>query len=91
MDAASLERLNNPETIRSLKTLDQAAATTVWAAVGKEWEGRGGKYLEDMGLAQPVQEPPLPMSGHADWIYDGEAAKRLWTETLRLIGMADDQ
>jgi hypothetical protein len=27
-------------------TSEQGAATTVFATVGKEWEGKGGKYLE---------------------------------------------
>ena len=29
------------------KSLEQAAATVAWAAIGKEWEGKGGEYLED--------------------------------------------
>jgi hypothetical protein len=31
----------------TLKTLEQGASTTVWAAVAPELEGVGGKYLED--------------------------------------------
>ena len=34
-----------------MKNTAQGAATQVWAAVGKEWESSGGKYLEDMAVA----------------------------------------
>lgn len=30
-----------------MKSTEQGAATTVWAAVGKEWENKGGRYLND--------------------------------------------
>ncbi|KUJ06450.1 NAD(P)-binding protein [Mollisia scopiformis] len=39
--------IENPEALHIWKSPEQGAATTVWAAVGKEWEGRGGRYLED--------------------------------------------
>ncbi|KAK6609703.1 oxidoreductase [Botrytis cinerea] len=35
------------------KTPKQGAATTVWAAVSKELEGKGGKYLYDCQIASP--------------------------------------
>ncbi len=31
----------------------QGAATQVWAAVGKEWKRKGGKYLVDVAVAKP--------------------------------------
>jgi len=34
-----------------LKTIPQGAATTVWAAIGKDLEGKGGKYLEDVKVS----------------------------------------
>jgi len=73
-----------------IKIFDQGGATTVWAAVSKEWEGKGGKYLEDCTVALPAQTPPLPLNGYLPYIYDAEAAKRLWTESLRIVGMKDD-
>ena len=79
------------ETLRSMKTVEQGGATTVWAAVSKEWEGKGGKYLEDVSVAKPAQEPPLPVNGYFPWVYDTEAAKRLWTESLRIVGVKDDK
>lgn len=40
------EFLTRPEVQRIVMSPQQGAATVVIAAVGKEWEGRGGKYLE---------------------------------------------
>jgi len=31
-----------------MKTIEQGASTTVWAAVSDELEGVGGKYLENL-------------------------------------------
>ena len=78
--------------LRSMKNAEQGAATTVWAAVSREWEGKGGQYLEDLGLGKPAQDPPLPLSGYAPHVFASEAdAARLWAESLRIVGMADDQ
>ena len=90
MDNAVVLQHLTPEFLRSMKTVEQGAATTVWAAVSTEWEGKGGKYLEDVSVAQPSQDPPLPLNGYAPYIYDVDPAKRLWTESLRLVGMEDD-
>ena len=90
IDPAVIGAMLQPEMLRSMKTVEQGAATTVWAAISKEWEGKGGKYLEDVSVAQPMQDPPLPLNGYLPYVYDGEAAKRLWAESLRIVGMADD-
>lgn len=34
------------------KNISQGAATSVWAAVGKDLEGKGGKYLEDAKVSE---------------------------------------
>ena len=73
------------------KNKQQGAATTVWAAVGKEWESAGGKYLEDCMVAEQKENLPLGHRGHALHAYDEEAAKQLWVETLRMVGLPEDQ
>ena len=83
--------LRSEEMMRSMKTIEQGAATTVWAAVSKEWEGKGGKYLEDVSIAKPIQDPPQPLNGYLPYLYDVDAAKRLWTESLRIVGVKDDR
>lgn len=80
-----------PEVDRIIKSPEQGAATQVWAAVGKVWEGHGGKYLEDCQIAEPLPENPSMLDpGHAKHAYDKEAATRLWTESCRMVGVDDD-
>ncbi|KAL2366313.1 hypothetical protein RJZ56_000770 [Blastomyces dermatitidis] len=43
----------NQGLIKIFKSLEQGAATSIWAATGKEWEGRGGRYLSDCSEAMP--------------------------------------
>jgi len=91
MDPAIIQSMVNDEVLRGMKRLDQGAATTVLAAVSHEWEGKGGKYLEDVSVAKPDEECTLPNTGYAPHAYDTEAAKRLWAESLRWVGVEDDQ
>jgi hypothetical protein len=37
----------------TMKSVEHGAATSVWAAVGKAWEHKGGKYLVDCAVAEP--------------------------------------
>ena len=76
--------------IRQFKPLEKGAATTVWAAVSRDWEGKGGKYLDDCGVSRPKAESPSN-SGFVEHLYDAQAAKQLWVESLRMVGLQDDQ
>ena len=74
-----------------VKTLQQGAATTVWAAISKDWEGKGGKYLEDCSVSVPQDDEMQSMfRGHAAHTYDAAAAERLWNVSLQLTGVQDD-
>ncbi|GAA4007000.1 SDR family NAD(P)-dependent oxidoreductase [Deinococcus rubellus] len=68
------------------KTVEQGAATSVWAAVGAELEGVGGLYLEDVQEALPV-DPSRPYVGYLPYLRDGEKAQRLWDESEKLVGL----
>ncbi|MEZ5166712.1 MAG: hypothetical protein R2695_09530 [Acidimicrobiales bacterium] len=59
------------------KTLEQGAATSVYAAVSPELKGVGGEYLEDAGISTP-----------APYAVDPDAAARLWTLSEALVGDA---
>ena len=75
-----------------VKTQGQGAATTVWAAVAKEWEGRGGKYLEDVSISVPQTEESHSMfRGYAPHTYDQQQAERLWNVSLSLVGVKDSR
>lgn len=79
----------DPATMNFMKSMTQGAATTVYAAVGKDWEGKGGKYLEDCGVAGPIPSPEARGArGVADHAYDEEKEVRLWSEASRLVGLA---
>ncbi|KAI4163217.1 MAG: hypothetical protein LQ342_003150 [Letrouitia transgressa] len=74
-----------------MKSTAQGAATSVYAALSKEWEGRGGRFLEDCAEAPPVDPMGGPMAvGWAPHAFDEKAAKRLWTDSCRMVGVADD-
>ena len=62
------------------KSIEQGAATTVWAAVAPELTGRGGTYLADCAICDT----------HAPWARDPDAARRLWTMSERLVGESVD-
>ena len=42
MDPAVVQTMMTPELVQLMKSPEQGAATTVWAAVSKTWEGTGG-------------------------------------------------
>lgn len=68
------------------------AATTVWAATAAYWNGKGGKYLEDCQIAKPVGEikDPFNRFGHGPHAYDEEKEKQLWVDSLKMVGLSDD-
>ena len=75
---------------KSLKSPEQGAATTVWAAVGKEWENRGGRYLSncaEAGSALPG-ESSVTSSGYAKHAYNPDEEARLWEDSLKLVGLS---
>ena len=75
----------DPEVQRGIKNAEQGAATTVIAAVGKEWHGRGGRYLEDCQEAVPVDVAPKGARGYAAHIHNEEIEARLWTESQKWV------
>lgn len=72
-----------------MKSVEQGAATTVLAAVGKCWKHQGGKYLVNCDVAPPHtdQDDAFTSSGFAQHAYDEEKAARLWEDSLVLVGL----
>jgi NAD(P)-dependent dehydrogenase (short-subunit alcohol dehydrogenase family) len=70
-----------------LKTADQAAATTLWAATAPELDERGGLVLEDCAEAQLVGPDIHPWSGFDPSVADPDTARRLWDHSIELIRM----
>ena len=61
-----------------VKTVAQAAATTVWAATASELESRGGLVLEDCDVAVPAGPDVHAWSGFDASVADPDTARRLW-------------
>ena len=76
----------------SVKSVQQGAATQVLAAVGKDYEGQGGMYLDDCARAQPIADgEQIGAGGYRPWIYNPHGERRLWMESLGMVGLEDDQ
>ncbi|KAE8452635.1 hypothetical protein EG329_013894 [Mollisiaceae sp. DMI_Dod_QoI] len=89
---AIVEKFTKDEKLsKILKSPEQGAATTVVAAVGREWEDRGGRYLEDCEEAPRGEDDNDALGiGSASHTYDQEKEERLWRDSLRIVGMSDD-
>jgi hypothetical protein len=70
-----------------LKTAEQAAATTMWAATAPELEGRGGLVLEDCAEAMLFGPDTHPWSGFDPTVADPDTASRLSDHSVDLIRM----
>ncbi|XP_068538281.1 dehydrogenase/reductase SDR family member on chromosome X isoform X2 [Anas acuta] len=62
-----------------LKTPEEGASTSIYAAVSPEMEGAGGCYLYNEERTKS-----------ADIAYDEELQRRLWTESCKLVGISDE-
>ncbi|KAF7550021.1 hypothetical protein G7Z17_g5995 [Cylindrodendrum hubeiense] len=90
---AQIEALKENEALlKSMKSPEQGAATTVWAAVGKEWELKGGRYLENCAEAGRGVDDGSPLgTGYVSHTYDPESEARLWKDSLQILGLVDGQ
>lgn len=87
-EAVHKDMKENPSTMNWMKSPEQGAATTVLAAVGEEWEGQGGKYLENCRPSMP--QPLIPgVMGYKDYIYVPEKENRTWELTLETLGLQE--
>jgi NAD(P)-dependent dehydrogenase (short-subunit alcohol dehydrogenase family) len=87
MDQAVLAGLVESGTY-TFKTREQGAATSVLVATWPGLDGIGGRYFEDCNEAVVVDPGDLSAGrfGVAPYALDPEAAARLWTVSLDLLG-----
>lgn len=83
-----------PEVQRTAKSMEQGAATQVWAAIGKEWANRGGRYLSNLAETVSNEEKAkeegmsyMANDGFKEWAYNEDGAERLWNESFDLVGL----
>jgi NAD(P)-dependent dehydrogenase (short-subunit alcohol dehydrogenase family) len=80
LDSAG-NRVNGP----GWKTVEQGAATTVWAAVAPELDGVGGQYLDNCAVAEPwTADGEVPFGYYAPYALDPGHAERLWALSEKL-------
>jgi NAD(P)-dependent dehydrogenase (short-subunit alcohol dehydrogenase family) len=70
------------------KTVEQGAATTIWAAVSPQLNGKGGLYCEDCDIATMVPADSKLFSGVRPWAVDKAAAEALWTLSEKLTAIS---
>jgi len=70
----------------SFKSVEQGAATSVWAATAVELQDRGGIYLENCQIAEKAS--PGSNSGVESYALDATAAERLWALSEELVGQS---
>ena len=75
------------DTKYELKTVEQGASTSVWAAVAPELDGVGGKYLEDCQISKLSTKEEILKNffGYLAYSVDKENALKLWNLSLEWI------
>jgi hypothetical protein len=70
------------------KTVEQGAATTIWAAASPQLNGKGGVYCEDCDIAAMAPADSKLFSDVRPWAVDKAAAEALWTLSENLTAMS---
>ncbi|HKY13736.1 MAG TPA: SDR family NAD(P)-dependent oxidoreductase, partial [Microthrixaceae bacterium] len=66
-----------------VKTVEQGAATTVWAAFVADADEVGGRYCEDCHVAEVTESES---DGARPYAVDPERARALWAKSEELVG-----
>jgi NAD(P)-dependent dehydrogenase (short-subunit alcohol dehydrogenase family) len=69
----------------AVKSVERAAATTVWAATAPELDRRGGLVLEDCAVAKIAGPEMHPWCGFDPGVADEALALQLWEHSLDLV------
>ncbi|KAL0019383.1 hypothetical protein WJX77_004206 [Trebouxia sp. C0004] len=86
LDPAIVKSWDEYGLTKHFKNAAQGAATTVWAAVGKVWGGKGGKYPADCDIPGLIEKADK-MHGYVPYAYNEEAAQKLWSLSLQLVSL----
>jgi NAD(P)-dependent dehydrogenase (short-subunit alcohol dehydrogenase family) len=70
------------------KTVEQGAATTIWAAVSPQLNGKGGVYCENCDIAAMVPADSQLFDGVRPWAVDKAAAEALWVLSEKLTAIS---
>lgn len=92
LDTADYERMGLDKIQNIVKSPPQGAATSVWAAVSDQIEGKnGGRYLGDCGEcgAMPAGSQ-IGAAGYSEHIYIRDNGEKLWDLSYDLLGLTRD-
>ena len=78
-----------PNVNNMIKSPAQGAATTVLAAVGNEYEGKGRLFLEDCDTASESGSGGSSEGGHSAYAFDNGKEARLWNDSLKMVGLSE--
>jgi NAD(P)-dependent dehydrogenase (short-subunit alcohol dehydrogenase family) len=70
-----------------MKSVEQGAATSVMAAVGRDLEGVGRVYLADCAIEPPKVDAREGQDGYAPWAFNKESEAKLWEDSLKMVGL----
>lgn len=77
---------------RSPQAPAQAAVTRTWAAVGREWEDRWGKYLVNCAVWLIAVDTEMKNGiNSAKHAYNPVEGARLWKASQNLVGREGDE
>ncbi|KAH8690311.1 dehydrogenase with different specificitie [Talaromyces proteolyticus] len=82
--------LQDQALLKTFKNPEQGAATTIYAAIDKDWEGRGGKYL--VNCTEAVRGPDDGYRASDTYVshtYCPELEAQLWRDSLELVGLEE--
>ncbi len=83
--------MSDKSLVKGLKSPEQGSATTVWAAIGKEWESKGGRYLSDCAEATQGEDDGDGMAPtYVSHTYNAEGEARLWKDSMKMVGLNGD-
>ena len=90
MSKALIDRINAAnraagEPDFSFKSIQQGAATTVWAAAVAKADQVGGRYCEDCHVAE-IEPDASKRTGVKPYALDPERAKALWAKSEEMVG-----
>jgi len=85
MTARAAASGQNMGKMMSSKTVEQGAATSVWAGFVAPADSVGARFCEDCHVAE-VQDEPGARSGVRSYAVDSENAKALWAKSEEMVG-----
>ncbi|MCJ1454955.1 hypothetical protein MMC28_005308 [Mycoblastus sanguinarius] len=80
----------NKSVKNAMKSTAQGAASTMYAAVSRDLEGKGGMYIEDCGPGEPkkpAKGDEWVDAGYVPHAFDKEKEERLWKDSMQMVGL----